>query len=195
MGATPTHQNETDVLDHEIWEDEAEGILQVPPRVAQEGGHKDTQVMLGVEGGTVCACSSEMSGTVSGTGSTALASTPSTHGPWSQTTNVREWYPNEHPFNCNTTDTTDPNETLYTLMMVHFPLYKRSYMPAWLNPETPLGFKRNEGLNYVDYPICQLHEMQSQQAHYTQVIMAPNPLVVALCNDTNKVYSKPLVMP
>ncbi len=44
MGATPTHQADTQVLDHELWE--AEGVLRVPPRmgrvegaVAEEGQH------------------------------------------------------------------------------------------------------------------------------------------------------------
>ncbi len=32
----------------------------------------------------------------------------------------------------------------------------------------------------------------TQQATYTQAIMAPNPLVIALRSDSNKVFSKPL---
>ena len=58
--------------------------------------------------------------------------------------------------------------------------------------QTPIGFKPNHGVHYINYPIQQPHEKSSQQAHYTQAIMAPNPLVVALRKDTNKVYSKPL---
>ncbi len=43
-----------------------------------------------------------------------------------------------------------------------------------------MGFKHNEGTNYIDYPIWQPHESTSQQAQYMQAIIAPYPLVVAL---------------
>ncbi len=65
-------------------------------------------------------------------------------------------------------------------------------MSAALTCQTPIGFKTNCGANYIDYPIRYPHKKYSQQVHYTQAIMAPNPLVVVLCNDTDKVYSKPL---
>ena len=73
-----------------------------------------------------------------------------------------------------------------------YPLYKRLYMPAMMQKREPLGFNANNGNNYIDYPIRLPHEMTTQQAQYMQAIMAPNPLVVALCMDTNKVFSKPL---
>jgi len=73
-----------------------------------------------------------------------------------------------------------------------YPLYKRSYMPAVMQRCEPLGFNTNSGAHYIDYPIRLPHETTTQQAHYTQAIMAPNPLVVALCTDTDKVFSKPL---
>ncbi len=61
-----------------------------------------------------------------------------------------------------------------------------------LQKREPLGFNVNQGPHYIDYPICMPHATTTQQAHYTQAIMAPNPLVVALRKDTNKVFSKPL---
>ncbi len=65
-------------------------------------------------------------------------------------------------------------------------------MPAAQTRQTPAGFKPNKGVHYIDYPIRGPHDTTTQQAHYTQAIMAPNPLVVALRKDSNKVYSKPL---
>jgi len=73
-----------------------------------------------------------------------------------------------------------------------YPLYKRSYMPAVIQRREPLGFNTNSGAHYINYPIRLPHETTTQQAHYTQAIMAPNPLVVALRTDTDKVFSKPL---
>jgi len=113
-------------------------------------------------------------------------------GPWSRATSLRDWYPDEHPFIKNQCDTDDPNETPYTMTMSGYPLYKRSYMPAVMQRREPLGFNTNSGVNYIDYPIRLPHETTTTQAHYTQAIMAPNPLVVALRTDTDKVFSKPL---
>ncbi len=73
-----------------------------------------------------------------------------------------------------------------------YPLYKKSYMPAVMQRREPLGFNTNNGVHYINYPIHLPHETTVQQAHYTQAIMAPNLLVVALRTDTNKVFSKPL---
>jgi len=105
---------------------------------------------------------------------------------------VKEWYPDEHPFIRNTTDSDDLNETPYSLTTAGFPLYKGSYITCKLDDGAPLRFKRNEEINYIDFPIQQPQEAQMQQAQYMQAIMAPNPLVVALRDDTNKVFSKPL---
>ncbi len=60
----------------------------------------------------------------------------------------------------------------------------------WCN--APIRFKRNEGVNYIDYPICQGRGKATQQAQYMQAIMAPSPIVIGLHDDTDKVYSKPL---
>ncbi len=73
-----------------------------------------------------------------------------------------------------------------------YPLYKKSYMSAALQQRDPIGFRSNKGAHYIDYPIHLPGEHTTQQAHYTQAIMAPNPLVIALQHDSNKVFSKPL---
>ena len=125
-------------------------------------------------------------------GSTALPSMPATRGPWSHTTSLKDWYPDEHPFIKNYRNSDDPNETPYALTTSGYPLYKRSYMSAAMQEQDPIGFNPNQGVHYIDYPICLPHEPTTQQAHYTQAIMAPNPLVIALRKDSDKVFSKPL---
>jgi len=65
-------------------------------------------------------------------------------------------------------------------------------MPAGMQRQDPVRFNPNRGVHYIDYPIRLPHESTTQQAHYTQAIMAPNPLVIALCQDSDKVFSKPL---
>ncbi len=190
MRATPTHQADTQTLDNELWE--AEGVLRIPPRmggiedaVAKEGQHP-------VEGGAIRKSHIQEKWCKSSLGGITLASTPASKGPWSHTTSLHDWYPDEHPFIKNQRDTDDPNETPYTMTTSGYPLYKRSYMPAVMQRREPLGFNTNNGANYIDYPIRLPHEMTTTQAHYTQAIMAPNPLVVALRTDTDKVFSKPL---
>jgi len=190
MGATPTHEADTQALDHELWE--AEGVLRVPPcaggataAVAEEGQYT-------VEGGAVCTSRTQEKRREGSPGSTAPPSTPATRGPWSCTTSLRDWYPDEHPFIKNYRDSDDPNETPYSLMTTSYPLYKKSYMPAALQKQDPIGFNPNRGVHYIDYPIRLPHESTTQQAHYTQAIMAPNPLVIALRQDSDKVFSKPL---
>jgi len=190
MGADPTSQDHTQKLDNELWE--AEGVLRIPPHVegvAITGAEEGQRAMEGRAVRTRRAQEKHREGSE---GSTAPASTPATRGPWSRTTSLKDWYPDEHPFIKTTVDSDDPNETPYTVTTNGFPLYKKSYMPAALMRQTPIGFKPNRGIHYIDYPIHQPHKKTSQQAHYTQAIMAPNPLVVALRKDTDKVYSKPL---
>jgi len=190
LGATPTHAADTQALDHELWE--AKGVLRIPPRVggataaiAEEGQHT-------VERGAVCTSRAQEKHRESSLGSTAPPSTPAMRGPWSRTTSLKDWYPDEHPFIKNYRDSDDPNETPYSLTTTGYPLYKRSYMPAALQKQEPIGFNLNRGNHYIDYPIRLPHESTTQQAHYTQAIMAPNPLVVALRQDSDKVFSKPL---
>ncbi len=65
-------------------------------------------------------------------------------------------------------------------------------MPAAMQRQDPIGFYPNRGRHYIDYPIRLPNEPTTQQAHYMQAIMAPNPLVIALRKDSDKVFSKPL---
>ncbi len=190
MGATPTHQADTQTLDNELWE--AEGVLRIPPHmegaeaaIAEEGQHT-------MEGGTVRTSRVQEKHRESSLGSTALLSTLATRGPWSRTTSIRDWYPDEHPFIKNYHDSDDPNETPYTLTTSGYPLYKRSYIPAAPQAQDPIGFNPNRGIHYINYPIRLPSESTTQQAHYTQAIMAPNPLVIALRKDSDKEFSKPL---
>ncbi len=190
MGATPTHEADTQALDHELWE--AEGVLQVPPRVGGATATIAEEDQHTVEGGAVCASRVQEKRRESSPGSTAPPSTLATGGPWSRTTSLRDWYPDEHPFIKNYRDSDNPNETPYALTTTSYTLYKRSYMPAALQKQDPIGFNLNRGSHYIDYPIRLPHESTTQQAHYTQAIMAPNPLVIALRQDSDKVFSKPL---
>ncbi len=190
MGATPTHQADTQVLDDELWE--AEGVLRVPPCMERIEGAVTEEGQHTVERRAVCKGRAQEKQCESSSGGTTLASTPASRGPWSHTTSLQDWYPDEHPFIKNQRDTDNPNETPYTMTTSGYPLYKRLYMPAVMQRREPLGFNTNSGVHYIDYPIHLPHETTTQQAHYTQAIMAPNPLVGALCKDTNKVFSKPL---
>jgi len=190
MGATPTHQADTQALDHELWE--AEGVLRVPPRVEGTTTADTQEGQLTMEGGAVRTSRVQEKRRESSPGSTAPPSTPATRGPWSRTTSIRDWYPDEHPFINTTRDSHDPAETPYTLTTSGFLLYKKTYMPAALQRQDPIGFKPNRGVHYIDYPIRLPHEVTTQQASYTQAIMAPNPLVIALRKDSDKVFSKPL---
>src|SRR6266702_4035958 len=190
MGATPTHQADTQMLDDELWE--AEGVLRIPPCMGriEDGAAEESQHTM--EGGAVCKSRVQEKRHKGSSGGTTPASTAASKGPWSRTTSLHDWYPDEHPFIKSQCDTDDPNETPYTMTMSGYPLYKKSYMPAVMQRCEPLGFNTNNGVHYIDYPIRLPHETTVQQAHYTQAIMAPNPLVVVLRTDTNKVFSKPL---
>ncbi len=85
-----------------------------------------------VEGGAVRASHIQEKRRQDSEGSVAPASMPATRGPWSRTTSLKDWYPDEHPFIKNTYDSDDPNETPYMLTMSSFPLYKKSYMPCYV---------------------------------------------------------------
>ncbi len=188
VGAEPDHQIEVQALDDQLWE--AEGVLRIPPHVEGVPVTDAKEGQLAVEGGAVHTSRVQEKCREGSSGSTAPASTPATRGLWSRSTSLKDWYPDEHPFIRNTCDSNDPNETPYTLTTTDFPLYKKSYMPAALMRQTPIGFKPNRGIHYINYPIQLPGETTMQQAHYTQAIMAPNLLVVALWKDTDKVFSK-----
>jgi len=190
MGATPSHQANTQALNHELWE--AEGVLQVLPCLEGAGVSMHEEDMPTMEGGAICTSCIQEKCHKSSLGSIALESTPAMQGPWSRTTSLKDWYPDEHPFIKNHCDTDDPNKTPYTLNTQGFPLYKRSFMLVCLWHNSPIGFKCNEGANYIDYPICQGRREVMQQAQYVQAIMTPSPIIVGLCDNMDKVYSKPL---
>ncbi len=116
--------------------------------------------------------------------------TPTTRGLWSRTMsymNKEELYPAEHLFICTTQDSDD--DTPYATTTLGFPLYKGSYRVK--NRETPPGFKPNLGDSFISFPIKSL-EGEIKQAEYVQVILHPNPLVIGLRDDSDKVYTKPL---
>ena len=165
MGATPTHQTDTQALDHELWE--AEGVLRIPPRVEGIAAANAEEGQYTVEGRAVCTSRAEEKRREGSPGSTAPPSTPATRGPWSRTTSVRDWYPDEHPFIKTTRDSNDANETPYTLTTSGYPLYKKTYMPAIMQRQDPIGFNANRGLHYINYPIRLPHESTAQQADYT----------------------------
>ncbi len=98
-------------------------------------------------------------------------------------------YPAEHPFIRTLKDSDNLDETPYTATTTGFPLYKGSY---WVKRnEVPLGFKPNNGSNFISFPING-PDSDTKQAEYVQVILHPNPIVVGLHDDSNKVYTKPL---
>src|SRR6266702_4286424 len=197
MGATLTHQTETKDLDTKLWTaaEGGEHALPVPFRLPGQVTSRDEDGMLGVEGGAVhescheakCACHSP--------GSTAPPGMLATQEPWSCTTsmNNKTLYPAEHLFVRMLKDTDNPNETPYTATTSGYPLYKGSY--GILSSSmgcAPLGFVHNCGDQYIPYPIQSPHDTRVRQAQYVQTIMGPNPLIIGLWDNTNKVYSKPL---
>ncbi len=102
-------------------------------------------------------------------------------------------YPAEHIFVRTLKDTDDPNETPYTATTSGYPLYKGSYsISSSSKGQVPPGFVHNRGDQYIPYPIQGPHDNKVQQAQYVQTIMGPNPLIIGLRDNTNKVYSKPL---
>jgi len=98
-------------------------------------------------------------------------------------------YPAEHPFIHTLTNTDEPDETPYAATTTGFPLYKGSYRLK--RNEVPLGFAPNNGGNFISFPI-KGPDGDIRQVEYVQVILHPNPIVVGLRDDSNKVYTKPL---
>ncbi len=70
-----------------------------------------------------------------------------------------------------------------------FPLYKGSY--RFKQNEVLLGFRPNSGDHFISFPI-KGPDGDIRQAEYVQVILHPNPIVVGLQDDSDKVYTKPL---
>jgi len=196
MGATPTHQADVHTIDTDIWgpKDGHPGEIplpvpfQEPKRIArgcQEG-------MLNVEGGTIHKGSCQKKRQDGSTGSTAPVSTPVMRGLWSCTTSHMsegDLYPAEHPFICTLKDSDNPEETPYAATTTGFPLYKGSYHIS--HNTVLLGFQRNDGDHFISFPIKE-PDSNIKQVKYVQVILHPNPIVVGLHDNSDKVYTQPL---
>jgi len=102
---------------------------------------------------------------------------------------TQELYPDEHLFMRTTKDTQDPRETPYATTTSGYPLYKGSYTTTHLT--VPPGFVRNNGDHYVSFPIMSPDGV-TKQAEYVQVVMHPNPFVIGLRDNSEKVYTTPL---
>ncbi len=197
MGATPTHQAKTQAIKTEIWtaSEGSEDALLVPFQVPSQEAGGNEEGMLRVEGGAIRTCHRKAKCTHSSPGSMAPPSTLAMCGPWSHTMSMREedLYPAEHIFIRTLKDTDDPNKTPYTATTSGYPLYKGSYgISSSASGLTPPGFHHNHGDHFILYPIQGPHDMEVKQAQYVQTIMGPNPLVIGLRDNTDKVYSKPL---
>jgi len=196
MGATPTHQADMHTIDTDIWGPKDSHLGEIPiPVPFQEPkritrGHQEG--MLHVEGGAIRKSHRQEKHQDGSAGSTAPVSTPATHGLWSCTTShmsEEDLYPAEHQFLRVLKDSDDPNKTPYVATTTGFPLYKGSYHTH--HNTVPLGFQQNDGDHFISFPISR-PDGDVKQVEYVQVILHPNPIVIGLCNDSDKVYTKPL---
>ncbi len=196
MGATPTHQADVQEVDTNIWGPKdghpGEIPLPVPFREPKRITNSAMEGLLNVEGRAIRQSCRQEKRKDGSTGSTAPVSTPATRRPWSRTTSYRsegDLYPAEHLFIRMLKDSDNPHKTPYTATTTGFPLYKGSYHIK--RDKVPLGFKPNRRDSFISFPITD-PEGDIRQAEYVQVILHPNPIVVGLRNDSNKVYTKPL---
>jgi len=196
MGATPTHQADVQEVDADIWGPKdghpGEIPLPVPFREPKRITNSATEGLLNMEGRAIRQSHRQEKRQDGSTGSTAPVSTPTMCGPWSCTTSYRsegDLYPAEHLFIRTLKDSDNPHKTPYMATTTGFPLYKGSYRIR--RNEVPLGFKPNCGDNFIAFPITS-PEGDVKQAEYVQVILHPNPIVVGLRDDSDKVYTKPL---
>jgi len=196
MGATPTHQADMQDVDTDIWGPKdghpGEIPLLVPFKEPKRITNSTTEGLLNVEGRAIRQSRRKEKRKDGSAGSTAPVSTPTTHGPWSRTTSYMsegDLYPAEHPFICTLTNTNDMDETPYAATTTGFPLFKGSY--RFKRNKVPLGFVPNSGRDFVSFPI-KGPDGDTKQAEYVQIILHPNPIVVGLRNDSDKVYTKPL---
>jgi len=195
MGATPTHQAEVHEINTAIWgpKDSSEGEIPLPvPFLDPNRSTKRPQEnMLNVEGQAIHKSRRQEKWAISSPGSTALASTPAMRSLWSCTTSIvtEDLYPAEHPFIRVLKDSNNPDEMPYAATTTGFPLYKGSYRT--LGKTVPAGFKRNNGDHFIPFPIKEPNG-EMKQVEYVQTILHLNPIVVGLCDNSDKVYSKPL---
>jgi len=196
MGATPTHQTDTQDTDTNIWgpKDSRPGEipLLVPFREPKRITGSNTEGLLNVEGQAIRKSCHKEKHKDGSSGSTALVSTPTMRGPWSRTASYmskEDLYPAEHQFICTLKDTDRPDEIPYAATTTGFPLYKGSYQVQ--HNKVPLGFKPNLGDHFISFPITE-PDGTIQQAEYVQVILHPNPIIIGLRNDSSKIFTKPL---
>ncbi len=196
MGATPTHQADVQEVDTDIWGPKdghpGEIPLPVPFYEPKRITNSATEGLLNVEGRAIRQSRHQEKRKDGSTGSTAPVSTPTMRGPWSRSTSRRsegDLYPDEHPFIRTLKDSDNPHETPYTATTIGTPLYKGSYRIK--RNEVPPGFKPNQGENFISFPITD-PDGTVKQAEYVQVILHPNPIVIGLQDDSDKVYTKPL---
>ncbi len=196
MGATPTHQADVQEIDANIWgpKDGSPGEipLPVPFEEPKRIAGRDQKGLLTVERRAVCKSHRQEKRKDGSKGSTAPVSTPATCGPWSCTMSYmskEDIYPAEHMFIHTLTDSDNLNETPYAATTTSFPLYKGSYRTSC--DKVPPGFKQNLGDHFISFPITDAGG-EIRQVEYVQVILHPNPIVIGLRNDSDKVYTKPL---
>jgi len=166
--------------------------LPVPFKEPKRITNSTTEGLLNVEGRAICQSHRQEKCKDGSTGSTAPHSTPTMRSLWSRTNSYMsdgDLYPAEHPFIRTLTDTDEADETPYAATTTGFPLYKGSY--RFKRNEVPLRFKPNNGENFISFPI-KGPDGDVRQAEYVQVILHPNPIVVGLRDDSDKVYTKPL---
>ncbi len=196
MGATPTHQADVHTIDTDIWGPKDGHLGEIPLPVPFQEPKKDARScdkgMLNMEGQAIHKSCHQEKHKDSSTGSTAPVSTPAMHGLWSHTTSHMsegDLYPAEHPFIHILKDSDDPEKTPYVATTTGFPLYKGSYRTTCNT--VPLGFRRNDEDHFIAFPI-KGPDGDIKQVEYVQVILHPNPIVIGLRDNSNKVYTQPL---
>jgi len=196
MGATPTHQAEVQDIEADIWGPKdghlGEIPLPVPFREPKCITNSATEGLLNMEGRAIHKSRRQKERQDGSMGSTAPVSTLATRRLWSCTTSYMsegDLYPDEHLFICTIKDSDDPDETPYAATTMGFPLYKGSYQVQ--RNEVPWGFQPNLRDHFILFPIKSL-DGDVKQGEYVQVILHPNPIIIRLRNDSNKVYTKPL---
>src|SRR6266702_572751 len=200
-GATPSHQQETQDINTKLWGSGQDGdspgkfALPIPPHVEAGSGvmTKHNEDMPGVEGGAIPGGSGHKEAVTQAMMSITSPCMSLSRGPWEVVEEIetKHLYPAKHPFIRTMTNSDNPNKMPYSITTTSFLLYKKNYMHFILGDakELPVGFKHNCGTDYIHYPITQPYG-ETAQAQYMQTILGPNPIIVVLHNDTDKVYSK-----
>ncbi len=126
LGATPSHQQETQAIDNQLWGtgNSSEEAIPIPPHV--EAAPTNNEDMSEVEGGAVCPSHQEEKSTVGGTWGTVTPDTMPSRGPWEvvEEVEIMQLYPAKHPFIQTITNSSDPNETPHSITTLRFPLLR-----------------------------------------------------------------------